>query len=1093
MTIAPLEPNRLHVLAAYAVMGTSSEKGFDDLARIAALLCGTPTALVTLVDDQQQFFKARAGFDGGCEAPLDVGFCPLVVKAEAPLIIRDTREEGHADNAAVADGGVRFYAGMPLRTAEGVVLGTLCVLDRQPRPEGLTSGQTEGLERLAEQVVDQLDLRRALVERERLLAEQRAAAQERQAYTRTHDAIAASAGDLDAILGAVIDGALWAVPAAEGGVIELLDGEELEYRAVGGTLTPHRGVRVPLDGSTSGACARANEPILLADALLDPRVKVDLRAILDLRSAVHAAISRGGKVLGVLKLQSSKPDAFTGHDLELVRSFAGLVTVGLTEASEIAAQGAVRASEARYRAVFESAIDYAIIVLDLQGRVIDWNAGATRILGWTPQDVCGSPADVFFTPEDMEAGIPAQEMHSALTVGRGIDERWHLRKNGERFWANGEMMALRNEAGAAVGFVKILRDRTEQRRDAEALRDTASRLQQAQEAGGVGLFSIGIADAILRPSPEFCRLYGLPEREAYPSTAFEELIVPEDQHLISTARSRRSGEAPRDVAYRIRRPDTGEVRWIARRGEIEHDEAGRPTRFSGVAQDITAQKAAQEELRISQERLSLAFEAAGAVGWWDWDIPNDRIVANAQFAELYSVDPAAAAVGTPIAVYIDGIHPDDREWVGARIERALATAGDFAEEYRLLQADGSVRWVYARGRCYHDAAGQPLRYPGVSIDITARKLDTLRQAALATLGDRLKELSDRSEIIGAAAEIMGRTLDLSHAGYGAVDQPRETIVITRGWSTPGVSAIAGQHSFRDYGSYINELQAGETVLIVDVNRDARTAAAADTFAAIKARALANLPIMERGRFVALFFALKATPHAWSADEVAFLRSIADRTRAAVARIEAEDQQRLLNQELSHRMKNMLAMVQSIATQTMRTATDIDTAKEVLAGRLVALGKSHDLLLGRAIGSTALDTLIANALELHRDRPDRFVIEGPAVAVGARAALSLSLILHELATNAAKYGALSTAAGQVTIDWQIKSETREPVIVLRWLEAGGPVVVTPTRTGFGTRLIERGLAGSFGGVVDLAYPPAGVICTITAPLSGLQAEDQGSLA
>ncbi len=165
------------------------------------------------------------------------------------------------------------------------------------------------------------------------------AARVRRTYSQTQDAIAASGGDLDAILDALIDGQCAPCPTAEGGVLELLDGEELEYRTVGGTLTPHRGVRVPLDGSTSGACARANEPILLADALLDPRVKADLRAMINLRSAVHAPVNRGGKVLGVLKLQSSKPDAFTDHDLELVRSFAGLATVGLTEASEIARSG----------------------------------------------------------------------------------------------------------------------------------------------------------------------------------------------------------------------------------------------------------------------------------------------------------------------------------------------------------------------------------------------------------------------------------------------------------------------------------------------------------------------------------------------------------------------------------------------------------------------------------------------------------------------------------------------------------------------------------------------------------------------------------
>ena len=97
--------------------------------------------------------------------------------------------------------------------------------------------------------------------------------------------------------------------------------------------------------------------------------------------------------------------------------------------------------------------------------------------------------------------------------------------------------------------------------------------------------------------------------------------------------------------------------------------------------------------------------------------------------------------------------------------------------------------------------------------------------------------------------------------------------------------------------------------------------------------------------MALLYAAKDVPHSWTTEEIGFVRNVADRTRAAIARIEAEAQQRVLNLELSHRMKNMLAMVQSIATQTMRNATDIATAKDVLAGRLIALGKSHDLLLG----------------------------------------------------------------------------------------------------------------------------------------------------
>ena len=103
-------------------------------------------------------------------------------------------------------------------------------------------------------------------------------------------------------------------------------------------------------------------------------------------------------------------------------------------------------------------------------------------------------------------------------------------------------------------------------------------------------------------------------------------------------------------------------------------------------------------------------------------------------------------------------------------------------------------------------------------------------------------------------------------------------------------------------------------------------------------------------------------------------------------------------------------------------------------------------------------------------------------------MSLALILHELATNAAKYGALLTEQGQVSIIWAIVGDDADPKICLQWVETGGPPVVAPTRKGFGSRLIDRGLAGTFGGVAELAYPQAGVTCTITASQKGLQVDD-----
>lgn len=129
-----------------------------------------------------------------------------------------------------------------------------------------------------------------------------------------------------------------------------------------------------------------------------------------------------------------------------------------------------RARERFLEAILQSAIEYAIISVDLEGLVTTWNEGARRILGWEETEIIGQPVAVIFTEEDREAGVPQREMTAALTDGHGDDERWHVRKDGSLFWASGQMMALRSEDGEVEGFLKILRDRTEQRENEERQR-----------------------------------------------------------------------------------------------------------------------------------------------------------------------------------------------------------------------------------------------------------------------------------------------------------------------------------------------------------------------------------------------------------------------------------------------------------------------------------------------------------------------------------------------------------------------------------------------------------------------------------------------
>jgi PAS domain S-box-containing protein len=177
--------------------------------------------------------------------------------------------------------------------------------------------------------------------------------------------------------------------------------------------------------------------------------------------------------------------------LQPVRDAAGQVTGVFVEGSDVTER---RAGEARNRQILDSAIDYAIIAFDPQGRVTRWNEGAHRVLGWTEEEMLGEPARRFFTPEDVAAGRPETEMRIALEEGHATNERWHQRKGGERFWASGEMTVLRDEAGRAAGFVKVLCDRTQQHlaeRDREAavreLETEPARLRAILDSAPVGI------------------------------------------------------------------------------------------------------------------------------------------------------------------------------------------------------------------------------------------------------------------------------------------------------------------------------------------------------------------------------------------------------------------------------------------------------------------------------------------------------------------------------------------------------------------------------------------------------------------------------
>jgi PAS domain S-box-containing protein len=198
---------------------------------------------------------------------------------------------------------------------------------------------------------------------------------------------------------------------------------------------------------------------------------------------------------------------------------------------------------------------------------------------------------------------------------------------------------------------------------------------------------------------------------------------------------------------------------------------------------------------------------------------------------------------------------------------------------------------------------------------------------------------------------------------------------------------------------------------------------------------------------------------------------------------AEEHQRLLINELNHRVKNSLATVQAIAFQTLKGDLPLVEARTRFEARLIALSKAHNLLTEQKWEGAALERVVRDAVE-HLGGEHRFAAQGPEVWLSPRAALALALALHELGTNAAKYGALCRDEGRVAIEWS----DADGMLRLEWKERGGPPVTSPSRRGFGSRLIEQGLGGDLGGTARIAFEEDGLRCTVEAALGEILARE-----
>ena len=429
----------------------------------------------------------------------------------------------------------------------------------------------------------------------------------------------------------------------------------------------------------------------------------------------------------------------------------GIFVQGTDVTERVMAEEALRASELQSRQILDGAVDYVILALSLEGIVLRWNEGAHRIFGWSEAEVLGRHWEMLFTPEDRAAGKPQEAMDAAMRLGTAHHERWHLRNNGEAFWASGEISPIRDSAGTPIGLVKVLRDHTAQHLAASAMRELEARLRRAQEAGGVGLFSLNLDTSIVMPTPEFCKIYGLPSAEALPIDVIDELIFPADREIAVHSETRSDGHSPLNVEYRIRRADNGQRRVIARKGEFERDEHGQVVRFVGVVQDVTDQRRAQQELRESEARFRALTQAMPNHVWTarpdgkaDWF--NERVYTYTGCKPEELIEHGWARV----------MHPDDSEAAEARWQVCLRSGEVYQAEFRLRDRHGGYRWHIARAVPIRSEDGRIVRWIGTNTDIgELRAIREKLEALNRTLEQRVAErTADRDRMWRLSTDIM---------------------------------------------------------------------------------------------------------------------------------------------------------------------------------------------------------------------------------------------------------------------------------------------------------------------------------------------------
>ncbi|MBC8167967.1 MAG: PAS domain S-box protein [Bryobacteraceae bacterium] len=403
---------------------------------------------------------------------------------------------------------------------------------------------------------------------------------------------------------------------------------------------------------------------------------------------------------------------------------------------------AVPEAAEQVRLMVAGVTDYAIFTLNAAGEVNSWNRGAERINGYEGAEIIGRPHAVLFPVEDREQNVPARELEVATLNGSADNTRWMVRENGERYWAEGVLTSIRDDAGNLTGFTKIIRDGTAQKHMQETLDKTQEQLRVALHAARMGTWDWEIHTNTETFDDALLSLFGL-SREDAPTTIedFYGLIHAEDRERVKAAFERTRVEGVHlDTEFRVDRPD-GSQRWLINQGEALMDDQGKPVRLTGACVDITERKQTTEALLRSEERFRLFVNNVRDYALFQMDTAG-RIVAWNAGAERVLGYSEAEILGQSAEVLF--VPEDVANGEPKREMDEAATVGRSEGERWHLRKDGTRFWCSGVVTAMHNGHG-PLRgFAKVMRDETeGRQANQQLTASLTEKEALLKEIHHR--------------------------------------------------------------------------------------------------------------------------------------------------------------------------------------------------------------------------------------------------------------------------------------------------------------------------------------------------------------